>query len=167
VPAPAVFAPAKFLLRPLPADLVTIALRAGRDAPRETVGARHPDPQASGFGTGMPCAYEAIRASRGNGRRGGGPLGRKIAVDSELYAQLKQCAEAGGYSSPEEFAIHVLEKEVDRLHGGAPQAAALEAPAVEESPAETIAEVSAAEPVPEESGEGAVPAPFPEQESPE
>jgi hypothetical protein len=94
-------------------------------------------------------------------------LAKKIAVDSELYAQLKQCAEEGGYASPEEFALHVLEKEVDRLHGGAPEAVATEAPAAEESPAETIAEESAAEPVPEESGEGAIPAPSPEQESPE
>ena len=45
--------------------------------------------------------------------------GKKISVDSELYEQLKQCSEAEGYATPEEFALHVLEKAVDRFHGGA------------------------------------------------
>ena len=67
-------------------------------------------------------------------------FGRKISLDSELYEQLKKCAESGGYATPEEFARHVLEKEVDRLRGGASETAAVEAgPPVE-----------AAEPPPEQ-----------------
>jgi hypothetical protein len=49
-------------------------------------------------------------------------FGRKIPVDSDLYEQLKKCSEAGGYSSAEEFAVHVLEKAVDRLRDGATEA---------------------------------------------
>ncbi len=37
----------------------------------------------------------------------------KIKVEKDLYEKMKDCAEIAGYSSPEEFAIHVLEKEVD------------------------------------------------------
>lgn len=45
-------------------------------------------------------------------------FGRKLAIDDDLYESLKKCAEAEGYSSPEEFALHVLEKEVERILGG-------------------------------------------------
>ena len=43
---------------------------------------------------------------------------RKIAVGDDLYEKLKKCSESAGYSSPEEFAIHVLEKEVEKILGG-------------------------------------------------
>ena len=43
---------------------------------------------------------------------------RKIAVGNDLYEKLKKCSETAGYSTPEEFATHVLEKEVDRILGG-------------------------------------------------
>lgn len=36
----------------------------------------------------------------------------KIALSRELYEKLRVVSEAGGYSSPHEFAIHVLEKAV-------------------------------------------------------
>lgn len=39
----------------------------------------------------------------------------KIKIDKELYRKVKECAQALGYSSADEFAAHVLEKEVDRL----------------------------------------------------
>ena len=35
----------------------------------------------------------------------------KIKIDKELHERLKDCAVIVGYSSVEEFVIHVLEKE--------------------------------------------------------
>ena len=35
-----------------------------------------------------------------------------IKLNKELWAKVKKCSEAGGYSSPEEFVEHVLKKEV-------------------------------------------------------
>lgn len=35
-----------------------------------------------------------------------------IKVSRELWARVKKCSEAAGYSSPEEFVEHVLEKEL-------------------------------------------------------
>lgn len=35
----------------------------------------------------------------------------KIKIEKDLYEKIKQCADMAGYSSPEEFAVHVLEKE--------------------------------------------------------
>jgi hypothetical protein len=43
---------------------------------------------------------------------------RKIPVGDDLYDKLKKCSESAGYSTPEEFAMHVLEKEVERILGG-------------------------------------------------
>ena len=42
---------------------------------------------------------------------------KKIGLEDELYEKVKKCAEAAGYSSPEEFAAHVLEKEVEKILG--------------------------------------------------
>ncbi len=36
----------------------------------------------------------------------------KIKIDSHLYGRLKKVSEAAGYSSPEEFVIHLIEKEL-------------------------------------------------------
>jgi len=36
----------------------------------------------------------------------------KISIESELYDRLRDCSVIVGYSSVEEFVIHVLEKEV-------------------------------------------------------
>ena len=33
----------------------------------------------------------------------------KIAIDHELYERLEKAARAGGYSSAEEFILHILE----------------------------------------------------------
>ena len=41
--------------------------------------------------------------------------GRKIRIDGSLYDKLCKAADAGGYSSAEEFAIHVLEQAVGEL----------------------------------------------------
>jgi hypothetical protein len=38
-----------------------------------------------------------------------------IKVNKQLWTRIKACAEAAGYSSPEEFVQHVLEKELARL----------------------------------------------------
>ena len=40
---------------------------------------------------------------------------RKIKIDKELYEQLAEAAERGGYSSTEELIHHVLEREVAGL----------------------------------------------------
>ena len=44
--------------------------------------------------------------------------GNKLKLDDDLYEKLKKCASAGGYASPEEFATHVLEREVEKALGG-------------------------------------------------
>ena len=44
-------------------------------------------------------------------------LGNRIKLDDELFERIKKCAEVAGYSSPEEFAVHVLEKEVAAILG--------------------------------------------------
>jgi len=38
-----------------------------------------------------------------------------IKLNKDLWAKIKRCAEAGGYSSPEEFIQHVLEKEIAKI----------------------------------------------------
>ena len=45
-------------------------------------------------------------------------LGPKIELDKALFARVKAHAEANGYSSPEEFVIHLIERE---LAGGRPE----------------------------------------------
>lgn len=36
----------------------------------------------------------------------------KIGIDRQLWEKLKRLSELAGYSSPDEFVIHALEKEV-------------------------------------------------------
>jgi len=43
--------------------------------------------------------------------------GTNIKVGKELWQKVKKVAAAGGYSSPEEFVTHVLEREIARLEG--------------------------------------------------
>jgi len=38
-----------------------------------------------------------------------------IKLNKDLWVKVKRCAEAGGYSSPEEFIQHVLEKEIAKI----------------------------------------------------
>ena len=47
---------------------------------------------------------------------------QKIKLEGELLEKAKQCAEASGYASVDEFVLHTIEKEVKRLapdQGGA------------------------------------------------
>ena len=39
----------------------------------------------------------------------------KVKIEDELLERLKQCAEAGGYESVDEFVVRVLEKEVQKI----------------------------------------------------
>lgn len=39
-------------------------------------------------------------------------LGSKIELDKTLFARVKQHAEANGYSSPDEFVRHLIEREL-------------------------------------------------------
>ncbi|MGQ9800968.1 MAG: hypothetical protein ACUVRL_04805 [Candidatus Saccharicenans sp.] len=41
----------------------------------------------------------------------------KIKLEKELYQKIEKIAEIAGYSSAEEFIIHLLEKEVARFEG--------------------------------------------------
>jgi hypothetical protein len=45
-------------------------------------------------------------------------LGPKIELDKVLFAKVKEHAEAQGYSSPEEFLKHLIEKELAQGDGG-------------------------------------------------
>ena len=45
-------------------------------------------------------------------------FGRKLSIEDDLYEKLMKCSEPAGYATPEEFALHVLEKEVERILGG-------------------------------------------------
>jgi hypothetical protein len=38
--------------------------------------------------------------------------GHTVKLNNVLWSKVKECAKAGGYSSPEEFVEHVLEKEL-------------------------------------------------------
>ena len=39
----------------------------------------------------------------------------KIKIDSNLYDRVKKVSEIAGYGSPEEFMIHIIEKELSKL----------------------------------------------------
>jgi hypothetical protein len=39
----------------------------------------------------------------------------KIRLEGELLAKVKQCSEAAGYASVDEFVLHALEKEVNKI----------------------------------------------------
>lgn len=40
---------------------------------------------------------------------------QKIKIEGELLERAKECAEACGYASVDEFVLHTLEKEIKRL----------------------------------------------------
>jgi len=44
-------------------------------------------------------------------------MGNRIKLDDDLMDKVKQCAAQEGYSSPDEFVVHVLEKETARVLG--------------------------------------------------
>ncbi len=39
----------------------------------------------------------------------------KVKIEGDLLDKAKQCAEAAGYESVDEFVIHMLEKEVKKI----------------------------------------------------
>ena len=39
----------------------------------------------------------------------------KIKLDAELYERVKKVAQIAGYSSPEEFIVHIIEKELAKI----------------------------------------------------
>lgn len=39
----------------------------------------------------------------------------KISIDKQLWEKLKRLSELAGYSSPNEFVVHALEKEVANI----------------------------------------------------
>ena len=39
----------------------------------------------------------------------------KIKIEKDLYDRVKKMSETAGYSSPDEFIVHVLEKELSML----------------------------------------------------
>ena len=39
----------------------------------------------------------------------------KIKLENDLYDRVKKMSETAGYSSPDEFIVHVLEKELSML----------------------------------------------------
>ena len=45
--------------------------------------------------------------------------GSKIKLDKDLFERIKKAAELGGYSSVDEFVVHVLEKELAQIDDGA------------------------------------------------
>lgn len=44
-------------------------------------------------------------------------FGSKIKLDKDLIAKIKRYSDIAGYSSPEEFITHALEKELAKLEG--------------------------------------------------
>lgn len=42
-------------------------------------------------------------------------FGAKIKLDKDLYNKAKKLAETAGYSSPEEFITHLIERELSKL----------------------------------------------------
>ena len=42
-------------------------------------------------------------------------MAMKIKIDSNLFERVKKVSQAAGYTSPEEFVIHVIEKELAKL----------------------------------------------------
>ncbi|MCK5785572.1 MAG: hypothetical protein KAH54_03325 [Candidatus Sabulitectum sp.] len=43
----------------------------------------------------------------------------KFKIDNELKDRLDKVSEAGGYSSAEEFILHIVQRELDKLDPGA------------------------------------------------
>lgn len=44
-------------------------------------------------------------------------FGKKIKIDDDLYQKIEKCAALAGYATADEFAVHVIEKEINRLLG--------------------------------------------------
>jgi metal-responsive CopG/Arc/MetJ family transcriptional regulator len=44
-------------------------------------------------------------------------FGKKIKLDADMMAKVEKYAKIAGYSSPDEFVSHALEKELAKLEG--------------------------------------------------
>ena len=44
-------------------------------------------------------------------------FGKKIKLDPDMMAKVEKYARLAGYSSPDEFVAHALEKELSKLEG--------------------------------------------------
>lgn len=42
----------------------------------------------------------------------------KVKIDKDLFDKVKKLAEMSGYSSPDEFVTHCLEKEIAKIEEG-------------------------------------------------
>ena len=42
-------------------------------------------------------------------------MAHKIKIDNDLFDRIKKVSEIAGYASPEEFVIHMIEKELAAL----------------------------------------------------
>lgn len=42
----------------------------------------------------------------------------KIKIDDALFERVKKVAQVAGYASPEEFIVHMIEKELGQLEAG-------------------------------------------------
>jgi hypothetical protein len=50
----------------------------------------------------------------------------KVKIEGDLLDKVKQCADAGGYESVDEFVTHVLEKEIKKIFPSGGDAASRE-----------------------------------------
>jgi len=46
-------------------------------------------------------------------------FGPTIKLEKDLWERIRKCANAAGYSSPEEFVQHILERELAKLEDAA------------------------------------------------
>jgi len=46
-------------------------------------------------------------------------MAQSIKLNAALWAKVKKCSAAGGYSSPEEFVEHILERELAKIETSA------------------------------------------------
>ena len=46
-------------------------------------------------------------------------MGPSIKLNKALWAKVKKCSEAAGYSSPQEFVEHIVEKELSKIETAA------------------------------------------------
>ena len=53
-------------------------------------------------------------------------MAKSVKISNEMWDQIREAAEAAGYSSPEEFVLHVLERELAQARSKDDDAAALE-----------------------------------------
>jgi hypothetical protein len=59
---------------------------------------------------------ESKNASPVGTARGGTMFGsHKVKIEGELLEKVKQCSDAAGYESVDEFVIHMLEKEIKKI----------------------------------------------------